>query len=165
MHIHQCREDLIKKSKMGRLLGAQTGYCFQRCVGIDSLNALSMTTYEIDQKIGTEYNQRFLKFLRYVQDEDLTCDGTMTDPKGDRSRSPHKQADSDMYLRVIEENADGIVVRGAKAHQTGAVNSHEIIVMPTIAMKESDSDYAVSFALPSDAEGITYITGLQPLKD
>lgn len=160
-HIHQSREDLVKKSKMGRLLGAQTGCCFQRCVGIDSLNALSMTTYEIDQQLGTEYNQRFLKFLRYVQDEDLTCDGAMTDPKGDRSLPPHKQADPDMYLRVVEKKADGIVVRGAKAHQTGAVNSHEIIVMPTIAMREDDANYAISFALPSDAEGITYIMGRQ----
>ena len=50
---------------------------------------------------------------------------------------------------------DGIVVRGAKMHQTGAVNSHEIIVMPTIGMRPDDKDYAVSFAVPSDTPGIT----------
>ena len=50
-----------------------------------------------------------------------------------------------------------MVVRGAKAHQTGAVNSHEIIVMPTLAMREEDRDYAISFAVPSDTSGITYI--------
>jgi len=59
-----------------------------------------------------------------------------------------------MYLRIVDETADGIVVRGAKAHQTGAVNSHEIIVMPTITMREKDRDFAISFALPSDARGI-----------
>jgi len=64
-------------------------------------------------------------------------------------------------LHVVEERDDGIVVRGAKAHQTGAVNSHEVIVMPTITMREEDRDYAVSFALPSDAQGITYIIGRQ----
>ena len=160
-HIHQSLEDLVKKSKMGRLLGAQTGCCFQRCVGMDSLNALSMTTYDIDQKYGTEYYQRFEKYLQYVQEGDLTCDGAMTDPKGDRSLPPHKQPDPDMFLHVVEERPDGIVVRGAKAHQTGAVNSHEIIVMPTITMREADKDYAISFALPSDAEGIIYIMGRQ----
>jgi 4-hydroxybutyryl-CoA dehydratase/vinylacetyl-CoA-Delta-isomerase len=66
-----------------------------------------------------------------------------------------------MFLHVIEEKADGIVVRGAKVHQTGAVNSHEIIVMPTIAMREADKDYAVSFAVPSDTPGISYIMGRQ----
>ena len=85
---------------------------------------------------STSYKQRFIKYLEYVQENDFTCDGAMTDPKGDRSLPPHKQPDPDHYLHVVEEREDGIVVRGAKAHQTGAVNSHEIIVMPTIAMRQ-----------------------------
>ncbi|WP_281432243.1 4-hydroxyphenylacetate 3-hydroxylase family protein [Desulfatitalea alkaliphila] len=160
-HIHQNRDDLVKKSKMGRLLGRATGCCFQRCVGMDALNALSIVTYDMDQANGTEYYQRFQQYLTYVQDNDLVCDGAMTDPKGNRRLPPHQQDDPDLYLRVVEERPDGIVVRGAKAHQTGAVNSHEIIVMPTMAMREADRDYAVSFALPSDAEGIKYIMGRQ----
>ncbi|MFW5931201.1 MAG: 4-hydroxyphenylacetate 3-hydroxylase family protein, partial [Desulfosalsimonas sp.] len=158
---HQNTDDLVKKTKMGRLLGAHTGCCFQRCVGMDALNALSIVTHDIDEKHGTSYKERFLKYLAYVQENDFTCDGAMTDPKGDRSLPPHQQPDPDMYMRVVKRTDDGIVVRGAKAHQTGAVNSHEIIVMPTIAMREADSDYALSFALPSDAEGITYIMGRQ----
>jgi len=102
-----------------------------------------------------------LKYLEYVQENDLTCDGAMTDPKGDRSLPPHRQPDPDQYVHVVEERKEGIVVRGAKAHQTGAVNSHEVIVMPTISMREEDKDYAISFALPSDAEGIIYIMGRQ----
>jgi 4-hydroxybutyryl-CoA dehydratase/vinylacetyl-CoA-Delta-isomerase len=160
-HIHQSVDDLVKKSKMGRLMGSLTACCFQRCVGMDAMNALSISTHAIDQKCGTEYHKRFLKYLAYVQENDLVCDGAMTDTKGDRSLPPHKQPDPDMFLRVVEERPDGIVVRGSKAHQTGAVNSHEIIVMPTITMREEDKDYAVSFALPSDAEGITYIMGRQ----
>ncbi|BCS95613.1 4-hydroxybutyryl-CoA dehydratase [Desulfoluna limicola] len=160
-HIHQSTEDLVKKTKMCRLLGSLTGCCFQRCVGMDAMNALSMTTFDIDAKYGTEYNKRFLAYLEFVQENDLVCDGAMTDPKGDRSLPPHKQADPDMFLHVVEEREDGIVVRGAKAHQTGAVNSHEIIIMPTISMREEDKDYAISFALPSDADGITYIMGRQ----
>jgi 4-hydroxybutyryl-CoA dehydratase/vinylacetyl-CoA-Delta-isomerase len=160
-HIHQSTDDLVKKSKMGRILGSLTGCCFQRCVGMDALNALSITTCDLDTRLGTEYNQRFLKYLEYVQERDLTCDGAMTDPKGDRSLPPHAQVDPDSYLRIVERRPDGIIVRGAKAHQTGAVNSHEIIVMPTLAMREADKDYAVAFALPSDTPGITYILGRQ----
>ncbi|MBU0543919.1 MAG: 4-hydroxyphenylacetate 3-hydroxylase family protein [Proteobacteria bacterium] len=160
-HIHQSVEDLVKKSKMGRLMGSLTACCFQRCVGMDAMNALSITTYAIDRKYETEYNKRFLKYLEYIQENDLVCDGAMTDSKGDRSLPPHKQADPDMFLRVVEELPHGIVVRGSKAHQTGAVNSHEIIVMPTLTMKKEDMDYAISFALPSDAPGITYIMGRQ----
>ena len=160
-HIHQGIDDLLKKSKMGRLLGRETGCCFQRCVGMDALNALSIVTYDMDQVSKSDYNQRFLKYLKYIQENDLTCDGAMTDPKGDRSLPPHQQTDPDLYLHVVEKKKDGIVVRGAKAHQTGAVNSHEVIVMPTMAMREKDRDYAVSFALPSDTQGILYIMGRQ----
>lgn len=160
-HIHQNIQDLVKKSKMGRLLGRETGCCFQRCVGMDTLNALSIVTFNMDAKHHTEYYKRFLKYLEYVQENDLTCDGAMTDPKGNRSLPPHKQPDPDQFVHVVEERKDGIVVRGAKAHQTGAVNSHELIVMPTIAMREEDKEYAISFALPSDAEGIIYIMGRQ----
>lgn len=160
-HLHQSTEDLIKKVKMQRLCGQKTGACFQRCVGMDAFNAIFSTTYEMDQKYGTEYHKRFTEYLKWVQDNDLTVDGAMTDPKGDRSLSPSQQPDPDHYLHIVEVRPDGIVVRGAKAHQTGAVNSHEHLVMPTVAMREDDKDYAVSFAVPSDAEGVLMIYGRQ----
>ncbi|WP_297212529.1 4-hydroxyphenylacetate 3-hydroxylase family protein [uncultured Flavonifractor sp.] len=160
-HIHQSTEDLVKKVKMQRLLGQQTAACFQRCVGMDAFNAVYSTTYETDGKYGTHYHENFKKFATYVQEHDLTVDGAMTDPKGDRSKAPHAQADPDLFLHVAERRPDGIVVRGAKAHQTGALNSHEIIVMPTISMGPEDKDYAVSFAVPADAEGIYMIIGRQ----
>ncbi len=160
-HIHQSVEDLAKKVKMQRLLGQKTGSCFQRCVGMDAINALYSVTYEIDQAKGTEYHRRFRDYVRYLQENDLVADGAMTDPKGDRSLPPHQQPDPDVYVHVVEKRDDGIVVRGAKAHQTGACNSHEIIVMPTVSMREGDEDFAVSFSCPANAEGITYIYGRQ----
>ena len=160
-HIPQNSDDLVKKVKMLRLLGQKTGSCFQRCVGMDALITLSSVTYDMDQKLGTQYYTRFNEYLKHVQREDLVCNGAMTDVKGDRSLSPSQQADQDMYLRVVEKRKDGIVVRGAKAHQTGAINSHEIIAMPTATMREDDRDYAVSFSTPSDAEGILHIIGRQ----
>ncbi len=161
-HIHQSTDDLVRKSKMERMMGAYTGTCFQRCAGMDALNTLSVVTYDIDKKHGTGYHQNFLKYLRYVQEEDLVCDAAMTDAKGDRRLRPAQQADPDMYTHVVKVEKDGIVVRGAKLHQTGALNSHEIIVVPTRAMREEDKDYAISFALPSDTKGIIYIYGRQP---
>lgn len=161
-HIHRSTEDLMNKVKLQRILGQQTGTCFQRCVGMDALNALEITTFEMEQELGTPYHQRFNSFLQQVQDENAVCDGAMTDPKGDRSKRPHEQADPDLYLRITGENSEGITVRGAKCHQTGALNSHYIIVMPTLAMKEEDCDYAVSFAIEADAQGIIYVLGRQP---
>jgi 4-hydroxybutyryl-CoA dehydratase/vinylacetyl-CoA-Delta-isomerase len=89
------------------------------------------------------------------------CAGAMTDPKGDRSLAPGEQPDPDQFLHVVERRAGGIVVRGAKLHQTGVVNSHEIIAMPTTGLKPGESDYAVAFAIPADTQGLLYIFGRQ----
>ena len=160
-HLHQSTEDLMNKVKMQRLLGQKTASCFQRCVGMDAFNAVFSSTYEVDEKYGTHYHENFKKFLTFVQDNDLTVDGAMTDPKGDRSKAPHAQADPDLFLHVVERREDGIVVRGAKAHQTGVLNSHEVIVMPTISMGPDDKDYAVSFAVPMDTKGLFMVIGRQ----
>ncbi len=160
-HIHQSTDDLIKKVKMQRLCGNKTASCFQRCVGMDAFNAIWSTTFETDQKHGTKYHERFKDYMTKVQNNDWTVDGAMTDPKGDRGLGPSQQADPDLYLRVVERRADGVVVRGAKCHQTGMSNSHEVIVMPTIAMKPEDKDYAISFAVPTDAKGIYLVIGRQ----
>ncbi len=160
-HLHQNPGDLVAKVKMLRLLGQKTASCFQRCVGLDAINAVDSVTFEMDQTLGTGYHQKFRRFLREVQDRDLTVDGAMTDPKGDRSLRPYQQVNPDLYVRIIKKTEEGIVVRGAKVHQTGALNSHELLVMPTTAMTEADRDYAVSFAIPSNTPGITYVYGRQ----
>lgn len=160
-HLHQDAEDLKKKVKMLRLCGQKTASCFQRCVGMDAFNAVFSTTYETDKKYGTNYHENFKNFLEMVQTNDYVVDGAMTDPKGDRGLAPSAQRDPDLFVHIVERREDGIVVRGAKAHQTGTINSHWHIVMPTQAMKEADKDYAVSFACPTDAEGMYMIYGRQ----
>lgn len=164
-HVHQCIEDLIKKIKLFRVLGQKTGTCFQRCVGFDGINAVYSIAYEIDQKYGIDYFERFKKWLIYIQEENLMVVGAMTDPKGNRSKGPADQPDPDQYVHVIERRSDGIVIRGAKLHMTGAVNSHEILVMPTTAMDERSKDYAVICAIPIDTQGITLIFGRQTSDD
>ena len=146
---------------MLRLIAHQTGSCFQRCVGFDAINALYMTTFEMDEKHGTKYFERFLKYLERLQDDNFMLVGGMTDPKGDRSKRPSQQADPDLFTRIVEKREDGVVIRGAKAHQTGAVNSHEIMIMPTQSMAEGDEDYAIVAAIPLDAKGVTMIFGRQ----
>jgi 4-hydroxybutyryl-CoA dehydratase/vinylacetyl-CoA-Delta-isomerase len=161
-HLHQSPSDLVAKVKLQRRLGQVTGCCFQRCVGMDAFNALDSVTYEMDHALGTEYHARFRRYLTHVQERDLVVDGAMTDPKGDRRLGPSQQADPDLFVRLVERRPDGIVVRGAKLHQTGALNSHEIMVMPTQTLTEQDRDYAVAFAVPADAPGILMIYGRQP---
>ncbi|MFR9223981.1 MAG: 4-hydroxyphenylacetate 3-hydroxylase family protein [Flavonifractor plautii] len=156
-HIHQSASDLVKKVKMQRLLGQQTASCFQRCVGMDAMNAVFSTTYEIDQKYGTSYHQSFLTFLKMVESQDPTVDGAMTDPKATAPRPLHQQ----VILCSSGGGAPSRRHRGTKMHQTGILNSHEVIVMPTISMGPEDKDYAVCFAVPMNTKGIYMIVGRQ----
>jgi 4-hydroxybutyryl-CoA dehydratase/vinylacetyl-CoA-Delta-isomerase len=161
LHIAESNEDLFLQNKMQRKLGQLTGTCFQRCVGMDAFNALHSVTFEIDEKHNTEYHKNFINFLTEMHKYNLVIGGAMTDVKGDRSKLPHEQEDEDLYLRVVKRSHDGVYVKGAKAHQTGCINSHWLVVMPTLRLSDKDTDYAIVGAIPVDAEGITYIYGRQ----
>jgi 4-hydroxybutyryl-CoA dehydratase/vinylacetyl-CoA-Delta-isomerase len=161
LHVTENVNDVVMQNRMQRSLGQRTGTCFQRCVGMDAVNSVYSVSFDIDRARGTDYHERFKAFVRHMQSENFVIGGAMTDPKGDRSRGPSEQEDPDLFVRVVERRPDGVVLRGAKAHQTGCLNSHWLIVMPTMRLTEADRDYAIVAALPVDAPGITYICGRQ----
>lgn len=157
-HIHQNADDLLKKQELTRILCQKTGRCIQRCMGVDALNALSVVTKETDEALGTDYHRRFLDYLSFFQENDLVGNAAQTDVKGDRSLRPGQQPDPDLYLRVVDKNEKGIIVRGAKAHNSIAAYCDEIIVLPTRALRPGEEDWAVAFAIPADAPGVYLIS-------
>ncbi len=158
-HLFTTPEDLVRKVQLQRVLGFQTGTCFQRCVGMDGLNALYIATWEA----GEVPHERFLTWLRGVQERDEVICGAMTDPKGNRRLRPPEQPDQ--YLRIVERRSDGVVIRGAKLHQTGAANSHQVLVMPGTAMRAGEEDFAVACAVSVGDPGVSMVLGRQPSDD
>ncbi len=158
-HINQNMEDLLNKQKMIRLYCQEIGGCIQRCMGIDALNALSVASFDADKNHGTNYYENFIKFMKKVQSEDLALVCAQTDVKGNRPWRPGKQQDPDLYLRVLEKRADGIIVNGAKAHNSCSAYADEIVAIPTRNMVEDEGDWAVAFSVPADWEGVTLING------
>jgi len=156
---YESRDDLLAKVRMLKFLAQRIGTCFMRCTGMDAINSVGIETYNCDQKYGTNYYERFLNFVKYMQKNDFVVFSGVTDVKGDRSLRPSEQKDPDMYLHVVAKNDDGIVVRGAKIHQTGSICAHWGLIVPTREMREADKDYAVCFAIPVDAEGLIHIYG------
>ncbi|MBN8279812.1 MAG: 4-hydroxybutyryl-CoA dehydratase [Gammaproteobacteria bacterium] len=161
LHVAGSAHDLVLQNKMQRRLGQLTGTCFQRCVGMDAINALHSVTFEIDARHATPYHQRFIDFVTKMQRRGFVIGGAMTDVKGDRGKAPHEQADPDLFVHVSRRTAEGVYLKGAKAHQTGCLNSHWLLVMPTMRLGPEDRAYAIVGALPVDAPGITYIYGRQ----
>ena len=129
-HIHQNTDDLHRKQDMTRLLCRKVGGCIQRCMGIDSTNAVYNVSYEADKMNNgaTEYHENFKEWLTRFQTEDLVGCCAQTDVKGDRMLRPADQPDPDAYVRIKERRSDGIVVSGCKVHISEASVADEVLV-------------------------------------
>jgi len=108
-------------------------------------------------KANPKYAQNIINLYNYCRKNDLRIAEVITDAKGDRSRHPANQDDPDLYLRVVEKREDGIVVRGAKLHITGAAFVHELVVLPTKAMSPGEEEYSVAFSIPVATPGVKII--------
>lgn len=157
-------DDMVANCRMKRLMFTLTGTCTGgRCVGYAALNALWPTTYDTDKAHGTEYHGRLKAWLKNAQANDITLAGALTDAKGDRAFGPCKQSDPDMYVHVVDRDSKGgITVRGAKAMICGVAASNEIFILPGSIYKEEEKDYAVSFVVPRDIEGLTVVEARHP---
>ena len=83
-HIHQNVEDLHKKQDMTRMLVQRVSQCIGRCMGVDAMNAVNAVSYEAEKNENrkTDYYKNFLKWLEYVQKNDLVGSCAQTDVKG-----------------------------------------------------------------------------------
>ena len=158
LHVNESAADLLNKLEAVRLLCQETG-CAQRYLAHDALNAIAQVSARLDDaRGGREHRERFAAYLAHVQAGDLALGIAMTDAKGERSRKPHQQANADAYVHVVERNAQGLVISGAKAIVTGAPYMHELLVMPCRQMGPQDADFAVCCAVPIDAPGVTIVS-------
>jgi len=156
-------EDMYANSDMKRLMFHLAGTCTGgRCAGWTALNAMFSTTWEMDEKLGTDYHQRLLAWLKDAQAKDITVAGALTDAKGDRTKPPSQQADKDVFLHLVEKRDDGIIVRGAKLMICGVAASSEIFILPGSGYREDDADCAISFVIPRDTEGLTIVETRHP---
>jgi 4-hydroxybutyryl-CoA dehydratase/vinylacetyl-CoA-Delta-isomerase len=156
-------EDVFALARMKRAAFNLTGTCTGgRCVGGAALNAMWSTTWDADREHGTEYHQRLKRWAIDAQERDITVAGALTDPKGHRKLPPSRQSDPDSYLRIVGRRKDAIVVRGAKIMICGVAAANEIFVMPGTRLKKAEADYAVSFVIPRDAEGLTIVEARRP---
>ena len=156
-------EDMIANVRMKRLMFNLTGTCTGgRCAGFNAINSMWATTFDMDKELGTDYHMRLKSWLKNAQIKDITISGALTDPKGNRSKSPSDQKDPDLNLHVVEKNKKGITVRGAKVMICGIAAANEIFVMPGTGYKKKDKDYAISFAIPRDIDNLTIVEARRP---
>lgn len=104
-----------------------------------------------------EFAVRMRAYVADCLERDVRIAECITDAKGDRSLAPSKQSDPDAYVHVVSRDRDGIVIRGAKLHITGAALVHELLVLPTKRMSAGEEEYAVACAVPLNAPGVKIV--------
>ncbi|MCX6007687.1 MAG: hypothetical protein NTZ34_10600 [Chloroflexi bacterium] len=133
------------------------------CMGIDALTACTVAAQKMDKNLGTQYTPRIEAYRTYLQKKDIGITGAITDVKGDRGLRASKQVQhKDFYVRVVDKQKDGIVVRGAKVHISASHGANEALVLPCRAHNdEEEKDYALAFAVPMNAKGLKLL-GVEP---
>jgi 4-hydroxybutyryl-CoA dehydratase / vinylacetyl-CoA-Delta-isomerase len=97
------------------------------------------------------------RMYRYVETgltDDIRIAECITDAKGDRSVRPLDQEDPDAYVRVVDRQTDGVVIRGAKLHITGASFAHDLMVIPTKKMGLGEDAYSIACMVPVQSPGV-----------
>ena len=109
------------------------------------------------EKSAPDCYERIQHYVEQTIRDDIRIAECITDAKGNRSLPPSKQPDPDMYVRVVARKSDGLVIRGAKLHISGASFGHDLMVMPTKNMKSGEEDYAVACAVPVNSPGVRIV--------
>jgi 4-hydroxybutyryl-CoA dehydratase / vinylacetyl-CoA-Delta-isomerase len=104
-----------------------------------------------------QYVEQIHAFIDDAQRRDVRITQCITDAKGDRSRPPGRQDDPDAYVHVVDRAPDGVVIRGAKLHISAASLGHELMTIPTKAMKAGEEDYAIAAMVPVNSPGVKIV--------
>ncbi len=148
-------EELLRRRECFVTAMRSGGGVLLHCMGADALAAFTVTANAMDKELGTDYSERVENYRKLLMKQDLGITGAITDVKGDRSLHPSAQKQHpDYYLRVVDRQKDGIVVRGAKVHISASPCANELLCSPCRTHGEADKDYALAFAVPCNAKGV-----------
>ncbi len=96
-------------------------------------------------------------YYRFARDNDLFLTYVIINPQADRSKPAHAQADN-LAAAVVDEDAEGLTVRGAKMLATSSIMANEVFVTCIQPLVPGDEKQAISFAVPMNAKGLRVLS-------
>jgi 4-hydroxyphenylacetate 3-monooxygenase len=97
-------------------------------------------------------------YFEYARENDLFLTYAIINPPADRSKSAGQQPDESLAVRLCEQDAQGIIVRGAKMLATSAIMANEVFVTSIQPLAPGDEPYALSFAVPMNTPGLKILS-------
>lgn len=99
-----------------------------------------------------------MNYYKYARDNDVFLTYVIINPQADRSRGAHEQKDEFLAAGVVEEDAEGITLRGAKMLATGGVMANEVFVTCIQPLQPGEEKFAISVAVPMNATGLKILS-------
>lgn len=109
---------------------------------------------EIFNSDEREFGKNVINHYRKLIDEDLFYSYSIIPPQVDRSKKAHDLDSKHIQVSLLEEKADGIIVRGSQMLGTAAAVADALFVSCIPPLSEGDEDYALSFVVPIGARGL-----------
>lgn len=97
-------------------------------------------------------------YYRYARDNDLYLTYVIINPQADRSKAANQQADPYLTAGIVDRDARGMTIRGAKMLGTAAVLANEVFVTCIQPLQPGDERYAISFAIPINTPGLKILS-------
>jgi len=97
-------------------------------------------------------------YYRFARDNDLFLTYVIINPQADRSKSAHAQADPNLAAAVVDEDREGLTIRGGKMLATSSIMANEVFVTCIQPLVPGDERQAVSFAVPMNARGLRVLS-------
>jgi 4-hydroxyphenylacetate 3-monooxygenase len=153
-------DDLIRRRQMMEIWAEWSNGMLGRTG--DYLNAAVMAMAgaadwfaQADPQFGTNIRN----YYEYVRENDLLLTHTLIMPQANRSKAVSDQDDPFLSARIVEENDNGVVIRGARMLATIGPVADELLVMPSTVIRggADDAPYAFAFAIPTDAAGVRFL--------
>jgi 4-hydroxyphenylacetate 3-monooxygenase len=102
----------------------------------------------------------FRDWYDHARRSDLFLTYVINNVQGDRSKAFGDQGEGaeDMVARIVDEDASGITIRGAKLFATSAIMANEIFVGSGQPLKPGEEDLAFACALPMNIRGLKLLS-------
>ncbi len=97
-------------------------------------------------------------YYAHARDNELYLSYVIVNPQADRSKAAHEQADEYLTAGVVDEDAEGLTIRGAKMLATGGIMANEVLVSCIQPLQPGDEKYALSFTVPMNAKGLKILS-------
>lgn len=113
---------------------------------------------EVFEKHNPKRADAFRDYMRYATDNDLYLTYVIINPQADRSKDWGNQSGEDLVASVVDQDHEGITIRGAKMLGTGSVMANEVFVANLQPLKQGEEKLAFSCAIPIATMGVKILS-------